>query len=247
MLAVSAGVLAGIAARPQTFPCAYARLAVGGSSADAYVRSQLGAAFASLTDAGCLATYASVVAFNTAPAGMTTLDPASATLAQLLGAQALAVTHFCKLTTLLALIGNPLLIPPDAPAGDPVKPSVHFLVWLDSAPLNSASHAQLIIANVLDNAYLLLDPTYAYVLRIPYVGAGPQASLSTVENAATMLQTPITRENLAVLDPAGTAAVPQLQQAVISGALGPQYISHDPTSGSESWDARIAQVFDDLG
>jgi len=62
-----------------------------------------------------------------------------------------------------------------------------------------------------------------------------------------MMQTPIAQENLAVLDPVGTAAVPQMLQTIISGALGPQYINHDSTNGSESWDARIEQVFDNMG
>ena len=246
MLQVPAAVLAGIVARPETFLSAYATLG-GSTPADTYVRSQLGTAFASLKDAGCMATFASVVAFNAAPAGNATLDPMNSTLQQLLTAQALACTDFCKLTTLLSLIGNPQLIPPDTGAGSSVKPSVHFLVWLDTVPLNTGYHSQLIISNVLDGAYLLLDPMYAYALRIPYVGAGPQTSLTTIENAATMMQKPITQENLVVLDPAGTAAVPQMLQTVISGALGPEYIDRDSAKGSVSWDARIEQIFDNMG
>jgi len=61
------------------------------------------------------------------------------------------------------------------------------------------------------------------------------------------MQKPITQENLVVLDPAGTAAVPQMLQTVISGALGPEYIDRDSAKGSVSWDARIEQIFDNMG
>ena len=247
MFQVPASVLAGIVLRPETFLNAYGALG-GGTPASGYVRSQLGAPFASLSDAGCMATFASVVAFNVAPSGATTLDPMNSTLQQLLTANALACGHFCKLATLLSLLSQPQLMPPDSDSGSsPPKPSLHFLVWLDTVPLNTGYHSQLIIANVLDNAYLLLDPTYAYALRIPYVGAGPQASLTVIENAAAMLQTPITQANLAVLDPRGTASMPQMLSTQISGALGPQYVYHDSIYGSEGWDARIEQIFDNMG
>lgn len=246
MFQVSAADLAGIIARPETFLSTYQKLG-GTTSSAAYVQSQLGASFVTLTDAGCMATFASVVAYNTAPLGTTTLAPLTATLQQLLTSQALTCGHYCKLNTLLTLLGNPQLIPPDAAAGTPDKASIHFLVWLDTVPLNTGFHSQLILTNVLDSAYLLLDPTYAYALRIPYVGAGPQANLSVIENAATMLQTPIPQANLAVLDPQGAVSNPQMLQTVISGALGPQYIYHDSLYGSEAWDARIAQTFDSMG
>jgi hypothetical protein len=246
MFQVPADTLAGIIARPETFVSAY--YAVGGStSAQEYVRSQLGPSFASLSDAGAMVTFASVVAFNAAPLDTTDLAPLTATMQQLLTSKALTCGHYCKLTTLLTLLGNPQLIPPDAGAGSPEKPSLHFLVWLDTVPLKTGYHAQLVITNVLDNAYLLLDPTYAYALRIPYVGSGPQASLTVIENATTMLQTPVAQENLAVLDAAGTASSPEMLSTLVSGALGPQYIYHDGAYGSEAWDNRIAQVFDSMG
>jgi len=247
MFQVPASVLAGIVARPETFLRAYRTLG-GSTPSSTYVQSQLGAPFASLSDSGCMATFASLVAFDAAPSGSTALDPMNSTMQQLLTAQALACGHFCKLATLLALLGDPQLIPPDTDAGSsPPKASLHFLVWLDNVPLNTGFHSQLIISNALDNAYLLLDPTFAYALRIPYVGAGPQAGLTVIENAATMLQTPIAQANLAVLDPRGTAAVPQMLSTQISGALGPQYIYHDSIYGSEGWDARIEQIFDNMG
>jgi hypothetical protein len=246
MFRVPASVLAGIVARPESFLSAYH--ALGGSiQAPAYIRSQLGAPITSLTDSGCMATYASVIAFNVAPVGATTLAPMNSTLQQLLTAQALTCGHYCKLSTLLALLGNPQLIPPDADSGGPAKPSLHFLVWLDTVPLNTGFHAQLIISNVLKNAYLLLDPTYAFALRIPYVGSGPQANLTVIENAATMMQTPNSPHNLVVLDPRGTTAMPQMLQTAISGRLGPQYIYHDSIYGSEGWDACIEQIFDNMG
>jgi hypothetical protein len=247
MFQVSASLLASIVARPETFLAGYAGLGDTATPADAYVRTQLGAPFATLSDSGCIATFASVVAFNAAPVGATSLAPMTATMKQLLSSPALACGHFCKLTTLFSLLGNPLLIPPDAAAGDAAKPTVHFLVWLDTVPLGTGYHSQLIISNVLDSAYLLLDPLYAYALRIPYVGAGPQTSLTVIENATMMMQTPIAQDNLAVLDPRGTSSSPQILTTVLGGTLGPQYIFHDSLYGSEGWDTQIGLIFDDLG
>lgn len=246
MLQIAPSVLAGIAARPETFLTAYNALGSATTPPAAFIRSVLGSPFASLSDDGCLATFASVVAHDASAPGTASLDPIAATLQQLLTASALASEHYCKLATLLALLGSPLLIPPDTVGGS-TKAGVHFLAWLDTVPLNTGAHAQLVVSNVLANAYLLLDPMYAYALRIPYVGSGPNPSLSVVENAATMLQTPIASANLAVLDPAATAGVPQMLQTVINGVLGPEYISHDAVSGSEAWDGRVAQVIDNLG
>jgi len=242
MLQVSAADRDAIIARPETFLSTYS--ALGG---DAVMRSQLGAPFASLASAGCIATFGSVVAFDIAPAGTTTLDPMNATLHELLNSTALTYSHFCKLNALLALLGSPRLVPPDASVGATAKASLHFLVWLADVPFGIGAHAQLIIANVLDGAYLLLDPTYAVALRIPFVGAGPAAGRSVIENAATMLQAAIDSSNLAVLDSSGTVAVPQLPATLTSGQLGPQYIDLDPLSGSPAWDARIALVFSDMG
>jgi hypothetical protein len=195
MLQVSSTDLAAIIARPERFLSTYQNLN-GGTSADTYVRSQLGTSFSSLSDAGCVATFGSVVAFSVAPAGENSLDAMTATLQQLLTAPALAANQFCKLNALLALLGNPGLIPPDATA---TKASLHFLVWLDTVPLGTGTHTQLVISNVLQQAYLLLDPMYALALRIPFVGGGPNASQTVIENAAAMLQTVITPDNLAVL------------------------------------------------
>jgi hypothetical protein len=238
--------LSNIRLSPQTFLYAYSLL--GGKAAPAdYVRSKLGAAFASLTDEGCLATFASLIAFDCAPYGSTQLAPLTATLGELLSSQALACGHYCKLATVLTLLGYPALIPPDAPAGSPPKPTLHFLVWVAHQPLNDGVHSQLILSNVLDEAYLLLDPTYAYALRIPFVGAGPQASLTVIQNAATMMQTPIAQENLVVLNAAGTANVPQMLTTLISGELGPEYVLYDPLYGSDGWDAHVAQIYDSFG
>jgi len=240
MLQVPPAALSGIVARPESFLTAY-----GGAGGSTYVRNQLGSAFASLTDAGCLAAFASAVAFNAAPAGTTTLDPTSATLHDLLTAEALAASHFCKLSTLLALIGAPGLVPP--PAGMPPKATLHFLVWLDTVPLNTGAHTQLVFTSVLENAYLLLDPMYAYALRIPFVGSAPPSRLTLADNVATMLEVPIQPNNLALLDPAPTAAAPGILTALLSGALGPQYVNDDShSSGSSFWDVRIAQIIDNL-
>lgn len=238
---VSAAALDGIRSRPERFLQAYAQL--GDGAPLSYIRSILGAPFANLTDAGAMLTYASIVGFTCAPAGSNSIPPIPATLQQLLTSQALACGHVCKLSTMLALLGHPELIPPDAASGSPAKPTLHFVAWLENVPLNTGLHSQLIISNVLDDAYLLLDPLYAYALLIPYVGAGPSADLTVIENAVTMMQTPIASENLVVLDPQGTASVPQMLKTVISGAMGPQYIEHDALYGSEGWDIQIAQIF----
>jgi len=242
---VSATVLEGIRSRPERFLQTYAQL--GNSSPLTYMQSILGTPFASLTDAGAMLTYASIVGFTCAPSGANPIPPIPSTLQQLLASRALACGHVCKLATMLALLGHPELIPPDAAAGSPAKPTVHFVAWLENVPLKTGLHSQLITANVLDDAYLLLDPLYAYALRIPYVGAGPSADLTVIENAVTMMQTPIASENLVVLDPQATASTPQMLNTVISGAMGPQYIEHDALFGSEGWDIRIAQIFDSWG
>jgi hypothetical protein len=242
---VPAASLASIRSRPETFLNAYSALG-GTSSSAAFVRSKLDSSFASLTDAGCMAMYGSLVSYNCAPVGSTPLAPIPATMQQLLTSSALACGHFCKLATLFSLLGHPELIPPDEDSGSPPKATAHFIVWLENVPLDTGFHSQLILTNVLDSAYLLLDPTYAYALRVPFVGSGPQASLTVIENAATMLQTPIAQENLVVLNSNGTATVPDMLTTVLSGALGPQYIEHDSIYGSEGWDTRISQVFNTL-
>ena len=240
MLQVPSAVLAQIIARPETFLAVYRGLG-GGTDAPGYIRAQLGPAFAALPDAACAATFAAAVAFNVAPAGTTTLDPLTATLHELLTAEALAAEQFCKLSALLALIANPAMVPPDA--GSPPKATLHFLVWLDTVPLSTGAHTQLVITHVLDNAYLLLDPMYAFVLRIPFAGSGPQPHLTLAENVASMMQMPIEQTNLALLDPSGTDGT-AVSQAMIGGTLGPQYL--DDRSSSD-WDRGIAQILDNLG
>jgi hypothetical protein len=148
---------------------------------------------------------------------------------------------------LLSLLANPWLVPPDLNTAGTAKPTIHFLTWLPTVPLNTGAHCQVVVFDVLTSAYLLLDPMYAYALSIPYVGSGPQNSLSVVENAATFLQTPITTQNLAILDPAGTGAVPQMLTTLLSGALGPQYLDSSSTDGPAAWDSLIGQTFENWG
>jgi len=190
--------------------------------------------------------FGSVVAVDIAPAGTSTLDPMNATLHELLTAPALASQRFCRLSALLTLLGNPALVPPELPPDSQPKATLHFLTWLSTVPLNTGAHTQLVVTNVMDRAYLLLDPQYAYVLRIPFVGSGPQSSLTLAENVATMMQTPLSPDNLALLDPAATSTVPQMRQVVLSGALGPEYLDQGATSGSDFWDDNIAQVIYDM-
>jgi hypothetical protein len=240
MLQVPSAALAQIIARPETFLAVYRGLG-GGVDAAGYVRAQLGTAFAALPDAACAATFAAAVAFNVAPAGTTTLEPLTATLHELLTAEALSAEPFCKLSALLALIASPAMVPPDA--GSNPKATLHFLTWIDTVPLNTGAHTQLVITNVLDNAYLLLDPMYAFALCIPFVGSGPQAHLTLAGNVASMMQVPIAQTNLALLDPSGTGAT-AVSLAMLSGTLGPQYLDDQSSS---NWDRRIAQVLDNLG
>jgi hypothetical protein len=245
-LPLSAATLASIRARPEFFLSTYGALGGSGTSA-AYVQSRLGASFAGMSDAGCLATFAALVAFKCAPAGANPIVNQTATMRQLLDSQALNCGHYCKLTTLFTLLGHPEVIPPDAPAAAAPQATLHFLIWLVDVPLKTGLHSQLIISNVLEDAYLLLDPMYAYALRIPFVGAGPQASLSVVENAVTMMQTPIAQNNLVVLDPAGPATLPDTLSVLTNGTLGPQYIYHDSFWGCEGWDTTISQIFNGMG
>jgi len=245
-LSVSAATLAGIRARPESFLSYYGALGGSGSSS-AYVQSKLPASFASLTDAGSMVVFASTVAFACAPAGATSLAPMTATLGQLLANANLTCGHYCKLATLLALLGHPELIPPDMPPGSPAQPTLHFLVWQENVPLKTGAHSQLVVTNALDNAYLLVDPMYGYAVRIPFVGAGPQADLIVVENAATLLQTPVGQDNLALLDPAGTAGLSQMLSVMTGGQLGPQYVYNDSIYGSYGWDKQISQVFNSMG
>ena len=241
LFSIPAEVLAAIVARPEKFLGAYSTLG-GGTNGAAYVRSRLGGPFAALQDAGCLATFAGVVAYSAVPAATSALDPTTATLHELLTASALASQHLCRLSALLTLLGNPALVPPELPVSSQPKATLHFLTWLATVPLNTGAHTQLVITNVLDQAYLLLDPQYAYILRIPFIGAGQQSSLTVAENVATMLQTPLSSGNLVLLDPTATNGVPQMLQVVLSGALGPEYLDQGPASGSDFWDDNISQV-----
>jgi hypothetical protein len=238
--------LARIRERPESFLSTYNSLGTGMSGAE-YLRSKLSASFSSLSDTGCMAMFASKVAFDCAPEGDSVLDPQAATLHQLLTSQRLTCGHYCKLATLLTLLGHPELTPPDPATGTVARPRLHFVVWLDNVPFGTGFHSQLILANVLPNAYLLLDPMYGLAVRIPFVGAGPQASLTVIENAVTMMQTPIASENLVVLDPTGPSSLLELMPALLNGTVGPEYIYHDSVNGSEGWDARIEQIFENFG
>lgn len=242
--AVSASTLASIVARPETFLIEYRALGGGSSSAAASViRAALGPAFTTLSDTGCMAVYASIIAFNAAPQGDPGFPAMDAKLAQLLSAKALTSAHYCKLATLLALLDRATLCPPELTTA-PVSPpaAIHFLLWTDTLPLDSGYHAQLLVWNALTKAYLLLDPMYAFALAIPYGPSGPQPGLTDIENAATFLSQPLAAQNLVLLDASGLELNPTAIQYMTSGSLGPQYIYHGSTDGSEAWDARIAQI-----
>jgi hypothetical protein len=246
-LQINSDTRASVIQRPETFMGAYNALASGSLSAADNIRSALGSMFQSLDDSAAAAVYASVVAHNVAPIGQTSLAPLTATLSQLLNSPALACGHYCKLASLLAFIVAPQLIPPDQTVNGAAKPSLHVVVWEPNVPIQTGVHSELVLANVLDGAYLLIDPMYAFALRIPYVGSGPQSGLTVIENAATMMQSPIASSNVAILDPAGQATQPNIIQDITSGAMGPQYIYHDALFGSEGWDIVISQTFNNMG
>ncbi len=259
--------MASIVSRPETFLLEYEALGGGsGTAAASTIRSALGPAFLTLSDTGCMAVYAAVIASNAAPLGSPPIPAMDASLNQLLQAAVLSYGHFCKLATMLAFLGCATLSPPDlSNQVNPPPATLHFLVWLDTVPLNTGYHAQLVISNALTNGYLLLDPTYGFALAIPYGPSGPQSSLTDIENAATFLEQPISAGNLVQFNSTNLASNPTITQIMVSGGLGPQYIYHDSItqvmvsgglgaqyiyhdsiSGSEGWDARIGQIIDNM-
>ncbi len=240
---VSATTMASIVSKPATFLVEYQALGGSSSAAASVIRSALGPTFATLSDTGCMAVYASLIAFNSAPPGDPGIPPMDASLSQLLRAKVLSCGHYCKLVTLLAFLGRATLSPPDLSSQVNSPPAtIHFLVWLDTVPLNTGYHSQLVISNALTNAYLLLDPMYSFVLAIPFGASGPQQSLTDIENAATFLLQPVPAQNLVQLNPAGLVSNPTITQIITAGGIGPQYIYHDSIYGSEGWDSRIAAV-----
>jgi hypothetical protein len=247
--AVSAEAMASIAARPENFLIEYQALGGGSRTAAAStLRKALGSSFTTLTDTGCLAVYAAIVAASAAPVGDPGFPPMDASLRRLLHAPELACGHYCKLAVLLALLGRATLSPPDLGADSGSLPgTVNFLVWLDTVPLNTGYHSQLVVSNVLTNAWLLLDPLYGFALAIPFGSPGPQSGLTAIENAATSLMEPIKAQNLVQFNDTNLGSNPTITQLITSGDLGPQYIYHDSIYGSEGWDTRIAQVIGNLG
>jgi hypothetical protein len=246
LVPIYAADVTGVVARPESILSTYHALAPGASS-DALMRQALGASFVTLEGAGCFATYAGIFAATVAPANGTSLAPMTASLQQLLTATGLACGHYDKLTMLLTLLGYPGLIPPDAPVGAPAKPTMHFAVWLANAPINIGVHSQLVVSNVLDSAYLLLDPMYAFAMRLPYAGGYPKASLSVLQNAAALLQTPSATGDFVDLWPGNNVVSrSQVVQAMTTGVMGPEYISFDDLSGSIGWDLQMATVLDNM-
>lgn len=248
-LAVSAQAMASIAARPENFLIEYQILGGGSRTAAASaLRKAMGPSFTTLTDTGCLAVYAAMVAASAAPVGDPGFPPMDASLTQLLQATALSCGHYCKLATLLALLGRATLSPPDLLASSTSLPgTVHFLVWLDTVPLNTGYHSQLVVSNVLTNAWLLLDPLYGFAMALPFGSSGPQSGLTDIENAATSLTEPVSAQGLVQFNDTNLGSNPTITQLMTSGVLGPQYIYHDSIYGSEGWDTRIAQVIGNLG
>jgi hypothetical protein len=244
----TASDIASMRTTPADFLSAYNDLGTSVSNTpEAVIRAAFGSSFASLNSSGCLTLFAAVTASQVATLGDTPLAPMDATLLQLLGSTSLACGHYCKLTLLLATLEYPTILPPDAAAGSPPKPTIHFLVWLDSAPINVGYHAQLIVTNVLDNAYLLLDPTYGIAMSLPYDAGIPNASLTVIENATTLLESPAAAGALVVFNANSLSQGPQLATVMASGEMSPAFIYHDSIYGSEGWDTRMSEVVPGVG
>jgi hypothetical protein len=242
LVPISAADIARVVARPESILAVYQALA-SGSTADAVIVSALGTNFASLADAGCLATYAAVFAGALAPNGATSLAPMTASLQQLLASPVLTGGHYCKLTMLLSMFGHPRLVPPDAATSDPPRPTMHFAVWLENSPAGVGVHTQLVVSNVLQHAYLLLDPMYSLAIRLPYAAGYPKATLTVLQNAAALLQAPTASGDYVDMWPGNSAPNrSQFVQAMTSGAMGPQYIDYGALSGSVGWDLHMATV-----
>jgi hypothetical protein len=245
LLPVQPSDIAAMVARPETFLATYQAIG-SGADPNAFVRQALGSGFSTLEAPGCLAVYAALVAFSVAPSGINDLPPLTTTMQQMLTSSALTCGHFCKLATLLSLLGYPTLIPPDAPSGSAVKPTIHFLVWLAHVPLKTGVHSQLILDNVLDGAYLLLDPFFGFAMRLPFAGAYPQSDLTVIENAAGLLATPINPDNLVMLDTTDVTGKSTVLTVLPSGQVGPSWVYHDALFGSEGWDIHIGATFGNM-
>jgi hypothetical protein len=233
-----------IRATPSSFLSIYK--ALDPADPEGYVRRLLGPAYAALAAPGCLATFAAVIAFNAAPQGDADVDPLPATLGQLLASPALACGHSCKLTVLLSVLGYPGILPPDAPAGAPAKPTVHMLVWLPNNPLNTGVHSQLVLANVFNDAYLLIDPLYAYVLRVPFGGVTPDPAQQVIVNAANLLATPAARGQCVIFGD-GVQGQAQVVAAMTRGQMNASFVYHDALYGSEGWDIALSQIVTHMG
>lgn len=240
----TAADLDSIRATPSTFLDVYAAL---GTDPASVVRTAFGAPFATLNDTGCAILFAAVTSSLMAPIGSTALAPITATLTELLASPYLACGHYCKLTLLLSTLEYPTVLPPEAPAGSPAKPTIHFLVWLDTAPIDVGYHSQLVVTNVLDSACLLLDPTYGIAMVLPNDAQFPSAALTPIENAASLLQTPTAAGDLVIFNSSNASQGPTLLSAMLGGEMGPAYIYHDSIYGSEGWDTAMAAVVPGVG
>jgi len=245
-LSISSSDIASIQARPDAFVRVYANL---GADPAATVLAALPGAFASLSVEGCAAVFACLAAYNFtqvpaasgAPATVSSID---ATFQQLMTASALDSSGLCKLTAWLSLLPSPRIIPPENGS----KPTVHFLVWSAGSPLGTAGvYSQLVLSNVFTSAYLLLDPTYAVVASVPFGNGFPAAAQSVAQNLASLLQSPLAMQNVALLNPGGSPDPTALISALTGAQLGPQYLSADPVLGSDAWDSHIANTFLGMG
>jgi hypothetical protein len=231
--------------QPQLFGAFYEAIGAVAAGTDALVREALGPSFTTLEDSGCLSVYASYVAGAVAPAGAGTAAPLILTLHELLGSHTLSPAGYCKLTALLAIMTYPQLAPPDAAVGAPAKGTIHFLVWTDAAAFSDVGHTQLVLANVLDEAYLLLDPMYGFVMCIPY-SRPAAAGVSVVEHCATLLGTGIPSGNLAVVGAGPVAGQDAAISTMLGGILTVSEISDDSSNGSGAWDAHLTQTLFNL-
>jgi hypothetical protein len=252
LLPLLAGDLTSIAQRPTRFLNVFSQLAPNGDP-NVFVRQRLGAPFLTLENAGCAGVFATLVAFNMAPYGDPGIPPLTATLGQLMQAPLMSCGHYCKLTYMLSALAHSSLAPPDSESWEAYRPTMHFIVWNTNSPLNVGTHLQIIVTDALDASFLLLDPTYCFVMRIPNAAGSMPASGMVPESVAASLQQPVPADHLVVLDDApvddggtftGRASV---IQALTGGVLRPSDVYYDPSFGSDGWETAMSGVLERMG
>jgi hypothetical protein len=128
---------------------------------------------------------------------------------------------------------------------------MHFIVWNTSSPLNVRVHLQIVVTDsFLDSSFLLLDPTYCLVMKIPNPSPVMPAPGTVPQSLAAALQQPVAAANLVVVDgaPVDDGGVytdrANVMQALTSGVLSPADVYHDISFGSGGWESAMAGVIE---